>query len=76
MKIGAEVKDFDPAQYLDRKEVRRTDRFVQFAVAASKMALEDSGLEINATNANEIGVIIGSGIGGIKTFEEQARVLS
>ena len=75
VKIGAEVKDFDPAQYLDRKEVRRTDRYVQFAVAASKMALADAALEINATNANEIGVVIGSGIGGIKTFEDQARVL-
>ena len=75
VKIGAEVKDFDPAQYLDRKEIKRTDRYVQFAVAASKMALADADLEINATNANEIGVVIGSGIGGIKTFEDQARVL-
>lgn len=73
VKIGAEVKDFDPAQYLDRKEVKRTDRFVHFAVAATKMALADSGLEINAANAERIGVIIGSGIGGIKTFEEQTR---
>lgn len=71
VKIGAEVKDFDPAQYLDRKEVKRTDRFVHFAVAATKMALADSGLEINAANAEKIGVIIGSGIGGIKTFEDQ-----
>lgn len=73
VKIGAEVKEFDPAQYLDRKEVKRTDRFVHFAVAATKMALADSGLEINAANAEKIGVIIGSGIGGIKTFEEQTR---
>lgn len=73
VKIGAEVKDFDPAQYLDRKEIKRTDRFVHFAVAATKMALADSGLEINGTNAERVGVIIGSGIGGIKTFEDQTR---
>lgn len=74
VKIGAEVKDFDPTEYMDRKEVKRADRFVQFAVAAAKMALADSGLEINASNAENIGVVIGSGIGGMKTFEEQARI--
>ncbi len=74
VKIGAEVKDFDPAQYMDRKEVKRTDRFVHFAVAAAKMALDDSGLEINPTNAEDIGVVIGAGIGGMKTFEDQARI--
>lgn len=74
VKIGAEVKDFDPSQYMDRKEVKRADRFVHFAVAAAKMALADSGLEINEANAENIGVVIGSGIGGIKTFEDQARI--
>lgn len=73
VKIGAEVKDFDPTEYMDRKEVKRADRFVHFAVAAAKMALADSGLEINSSNAENIGVVIGSGIGGMKTFEEQAR---
>jgi 3-oxoacyl-[acyl-carrier-protein] synthase II len=73
VKIGAEVKEFDPAQYMDRKGQKRTDRFVHFAVAATKMALADSGFEINAANAKTIGVIIGSGIGGIKTFEEQTQ---
>ncbi|MGE5606816.1 MAG: beta-ketoacyl-ACP synthase II [Bacteroidota bacterium] len=73
VKIGAEVKEFDPTEYMDRKEVKRADRFVHFAVAAAKMALTDSGLEINASNAENIGVVIGSGIGGMKTFEEQAR---
>ncbi len=73
VKIGAEIKEFDPAQYMDRKEVKRTDRFVHFAVAATQMALADSGLEINSANADEIGVVIGSGIGGMKTFEEQYR---
>lgn len=74
VKIGAEVRQFDPRQFLDKKEVRRTDRFVQFAVAAARMALDDAGLAINSLNANRIGVIIGSGIGGIRTFEEQARI--
>ncbi|TCL58302.1 3-oxoacyl-[acyl-carrier-protein] synthase II [Hydrogenispora ethanolica] len=74
VKIGAEVKNFDPAQFLEKKELKRTDRVVQFAVAAAKMALEDSGLAIDNQNAGDIGVIIGSGIGGIKTFEEQTRI--
>lgn len=74
-KIGAEVKDFDPAQYLEKKEIRRMDRFAQFAVAASKQALEDSGLKITEENAQRIGVLIGSGIGGMKTFEDQTRIL-
>lgn len=74
VKIGAEVKNFDPGQFLDKKEIRRTDRVVQFGVAASKMALEDAKLSIDASVAGDIGVIIGSGIGGIKTYEEQARV--
>ncbi|HBE79351.1 MAG TPA: beta-ketoacyl-[acyl-carrier-protein] synthase II [Firmicutes bacterium] len=73
VKIGAEVKDFDPGQYLDRKEIKRMDRASQFAVAASKMALADAKLSIDSNNADQIGVIIGSGIGGIKTLEEQAR---
>ncbi len=74
VKIGAEAKDFDPAQFLDKKELKRTDRVVQFAVAAAKMALEDSQLIIDSSNCNDIGVIIGSGIGGMKTFEDQTRI--
>lgn len=75
VKIGAEVKKFDPGRFLEKKELKRTDRVVQFAVTAAKMALEDSKLNIDASNCNEIGVVIGTGIGGMKTFEEQARVL-
>jgi 3-oxoacyl-[acyl-carrier-protein] synthase II len=74
-KIGAEVRDFDPAQYIEKKEIRRMDRFAQFAVAASKQALEDSGLKITEENAHRTGVLIGSGIGGMKTFEDQTRIL-
>ncbi|HEX7090240.1 MAG TPA: beta-ketoacyl-ACP synthase II [Longimicrobiales bacterium] len=77
VRFACEVKGFDPEQYLDRKEVRRTDRFAQFAVAAAQQAVDDAGLaqRLPRMNRDRIGVIIGSGIGGIRTFEEQARVM-
>ncbi|WBL16662.1 beta-ketoacyl-ACP synthase II [Sutcliffiella sp. NC1] len=70
--IVGEVKDFEPANYMDKKEAKRMGRFSQFAVAASKMAMEDAGLKVgeNAV-AERVGVWIGSGIGGIGTFEEE-----
>lgn len=74
-KIAAEVKDFDPANFLDKKEARRLVRFIQFAIAASRLALDDSGLVIEPANAEQVGVAIGSGIGGIDFFEEQYRIL-
>ncbi len=75
-RIAAEVKDFDPEDYIDRKEARRMDRFVQFAVAASKKAIQDADLDIG-TNADpeRVGVIVGSGIGGLGTWEEQHMIL-
>lgn len=75
VKIAAEVKGFDPENYLDKKEVRRTDRFVQFALAAAKMAVDDASLTIDESNCEDVGVYIGSGVGGISTVEEQARTL-
>src|SRR5690606_26622386 len=77
VRFACEVKDFEPEQYLDRKEVRRTDRFAQFAVAVAQQAVEDAGLtdQFDRLDRDRIGVIIGSGIGGIRTFEEQARVM-
>ena len=75
-KFAAEVKGFDPLSYMDRKEARRTDRFVQFAIAASRQAVEQARLPITAATAHDIGVIIGSGIGGIGTLSEQFRVLA
>lgn len=75
-RIAAEVRDFEPTQYMERKEAKRMDRFAQFAVAASKMALEDSGLQIDESNADRVGVLIGSGIGGIQTLEDQVRTLA
>ncbi len=73
--FAAEVKGFDPTNYMDRKEARRTDRFVQFAVAATKEALRDAELDITPANRDEIGVFIASGIGGIATLSEQLEVL-
>ena len=73
--IGGEVRDFDPSAFMDRKEVRRNDRFVQFALASTRLALDDAGLRITPHNADRIGVIIGSGIGGANTWEDQHRIL-
>ncbi len=75
-KIAAEVKDFDPAQYVDRKEARRMDRFVHFAIAASLQALEQAHLTIDADNAEGIGVVIGVGFGGLRALLEQYEVLN
>ena len=73
--IAGEIVGFDPASFMDRKEVRRNDRFVQLALAATRMALDDAGFVIDHGNATRVGVIIGSGIGGAKTWEDQLRVL-
>ncbi|MEL6353141.1 MAG: beta-ketoacyl-ACP synthase II [Cyanobacteria bacterium J06627_28] len=72
--IAGEVKGFDPLEYMDRKDVKRSARFAHFAIAGSKMALTDAKLEINDLNAEQIGVMIGTGIGGIKVMEEQQEI--
>ncbi len=74
-KIAGEVSDFNPEDYLDKKQARRLVSFIQFAIAASQLALKDSGLVINSDNASRVGVFIGSGIGGIKFLEDQAKTL-
>lgn len=73
--IAAEVRDFNPEDYLDRRELKRMDRFTQFAVIAAKMAVDDSKLDISREDPDDVGVIIGSGIGGIETMEEQGEIL-
>jgi 3-oxoacyl-[acyl-carrier-protein] synthase II len=74
--IAAQVKDFDPAPaFPSPKEVRRTDRFSQFGVYAGWKALRDSGLDMNRVNRDEVGVFIGSGIGGLETVAEQHTIL-
>ncbi len=69
-RIAAEVKGFDAAQWMSPKEVRRSDTFIHFGIAATKMALDDAGLAIDASNAERTGVIVGSGIGGLPMIEE------
>lgn len=73
-RIAGEVKNFEPQQYLDAKEIKRMDRFAQFAVAASLQAIADASFVINELNAEQVGVIIGSGVGGIKVLEDQQTV--
>ncbi|HSW57416.1 MAG TPA: beta-ketoacyl-ACP synthase II [Dehalococcoidales bacterium] len=70
-KFAAEVKGFDPAAYLNRKEARRMDRFAQFAVVASKEAVKHANLVIDDSNRNDIGVLIGNGAGGLSTLQDQ-----
>jgi 3-oxoacyl-[acyl-carrier-protein] synthase II len=72
--IAAEVKGFDPGDFLDKKEVKRMDRFSQFAVVAGQRALRHSGLTITDLNAEQIGTCIGSGIGGLKVLEDQQEI--
>lgn len=74
-KIAGEVKNFNPEDFIDRKEVRRMDRFVHFAIAASKQALNNAGLNMDEVNAHRVGVYIGSGIGGLATLEDNHKVL-
>lgn len=74
-KIAGEVKDFNPENYIEKKELKRLDRFTQFAISATKMALEDSALDLSAVDRTRVGVILGSGIGGTITWEEQHKNL-
>ncbi|ABY93007.1 MAG: 3-oxoacyl-[acyl-carrier-protein] synthase 2 [Caldanaerobacter subterraneus] len=74
-KVAAEVKDFEPTLYIDKKEARRMDRFIQFAVASAKLALEDSQIDLSKVDLNRFGVIYGTGIGGIETFENQLKIM-
>jgi 3-oxoacyl-[acyl-carrier-protein] synthase II len=75
IQFAAEIKDFNPLAYMDRKETRRTDPYEHLAIATTHQALAQAGLAITAENADEIGVYIGSGIGGLGTLHEQFRVL-
>lgn len=76
VQIAAEVKDFDPIEFgIEKKEVKKLARNTQFAIAATKMALEDAKYTIDETNANDIGVIVSSGIGGIEIFETQHQTM-
>lgn len=75
--IGGEVRDFDPAPFFKTpKDARRCDRYTHFAVAAAKMAIEDSGLDVDSIDKDRAGVMVGSGIGGLGTIEEQLKILN
>jgi len=74
-KIGAEVKDFDPLKYISSKEARRMDKFIQFAVASAKLAIGDARLDLDKVDRDKIGVLVGSGIGGIETIEREHKKL-
>jgi 3-oxoacyl-[acyl-carrier-protein] synthase II len=74
-KIGGEIKDFKPEEFMPIKETRRTDRFVQYAVGAARKAIADSGFDIAKGDPNRVGVLIGSGIGGMETIEDQVGTL-
>lgn len=75
VKFGAQIKTFDPAPYMDRKELRRNDPYEQLAIATSKQALAQANLQITDDIANDVGVYIGSGIGGLVTLHDQFKVL-
>jgi len=75
VKIAGEVKDFEPLQYFDKKEAKRVSRYIQFGVAAAIQAITDSGLDKAGIDKQRVGVIIGSGIGGLRDIEEQHEVL-
>lgn len=74
-RFACEVKDYDPTQHISRKEVQRMDLFAQFAMSAAVMAVEDSGIDFETTDRNRIGVIFGSGIGGMWTYHHQQQNL-
>lgn len=75
VRIAAEVRGFDPLRYVDRREAKRMDRFTQFGVAATKMAIEDAGFKLEDVDPDRFGVCLGTGVGGISTLVEQQKVM-
>ena len=74
-RIAGEVRGFEPEKYMDKREVRRNDRFIHFAMAASEMAMKDGGLDLEKEDPEQIGVIIGAGLGGLSTIEDTHKTL-
>jgi len=74
-RIAGEVKGFDPLQWLDKKEARKMDLFIHYAMAAAQMAVEDAGLKVTSEDAERVGVFVGTGMGGVPALEESHRVL-
>ena len=73
-RVAAEVKNFDPAKYFSAKEIKKSDRFVHFAIAGAQMAVDDCKIDFSKEDPYRVGVLVGSGIGGLRTIEEQHRV--
>ncbi len=73
--IAAEIHDFNPADYIDAKEIKKMDTFIHYAIAGSQMAIDDAGFKISQENADRVGVYVGSGIGGLHAIEEWHQVL-
>lgn len=74
-RIAGEVKDFNPEEYIEKKEIKKMDLFIQYGLAAAIMAFNDSGLEINESNAEKVGVLVGSGLGGLPEIEHYHQVM-
>ena len=74
VKIAGEVKGFDPNDYIDHKDIKKMDRFIHYAMACSNMAMDESGLDINDSNAERVGVIIGVGLGGLPAIEKYHNI--
>src|SRR6185503_10300577 len=74
-RFACEVKGFDPLRWVEKKDVKKMDRFIQFAVAAADFAVKDAGLSIDAANDEMVGVLVGSGIGGFATIEREHETL-
>ena len=74
-KIAGEVKDFDPVDFMSRKDAKRTQPFIAYAIAATRMAMEDSGLKIDDSNRDRVGVLTGCGLGGLNILEQTCKVL-
>jgi 3-oxoacyl-[acyl-carrier-protein] synthase II len=75
VQIAAEIKDFHPEKFLDKKKIRRTDPFIQYALAATRMAIDSAGLAINMNNAGRVGIVLGSCVGGMTTYEKNLFIL-
>ena len=73
--IAAEIKDFHPEDFLDRKRIRRTDPFIHYALVAARMAMDDAGLIINDSNADRVGIVVGTCVGGMSTYEKNLFTL-
>ena len=74
-RIAGEVKGFDPLQFVDKKDVKKMDVFIQYAIAAAQCAMDDSAVTVTEANATRVGVFIASGIGGFSTIEREHKAL-